>query len=321
MVSFLPKSDSGLKWRLMGLQESRTTQSQCIEFGDHLTWSRMVCPADEPSRPPVIVLHGGPGMSHDYCRTMSTLAGDGRAVIFYDQIGCGRSSVLPDAPADFWSVELFVEELRNLVAFYDFQDGFHLLGHSWGGMLAPEYALAHPDGILSMTLSNAPASMPLWVQGTDKLIAAMDETFRNDIRRHEAAGTTSAPDYLAAVDAFYRAHLCRVHPFPQDLQDSFDAHAANPLVYNTMIGPSEFTVTGTLRDWSVIDRLPQIKVPSLVIAGEFDEAQPVAWQPFVDGLPDVSSHVFAGASHSTHLECPHDYFALVGEFLRKHDPN
>lgn len=305
----------------MGLQKSCTTHTHRIEYGDHFTWSQMVCPVAEPVRPPVIVLHGGPGMSHDYCRSMSALADDGRAVIFYDQIGCGRSSVVPDVPRDFWTVELFVEELRNLVAFYDLQDGFHLLGHSWGGMLGPEYALAYPDGILSMTLSNAPASMPLWVQGTDELIARMDENIRNDIRRHEAAGTTDAPEYLAAVDAFYRAHLCRIHPFPQDLQDSFDAHEANPVVYHTMIGPSEFTVNGSLKDWSVVDRLPQIRVPALVIAGEFDEAQPVAWQPFVDGLPDVSSHVFAGASHSTHLEYPHDYFSLVGEFLRKNDRN
>lgn len=313
----------------MGLQKSCTTQSHRIPYGDHFTWSQMVCLSGEPdreadresARAPVIVLHGGPGMSHDYCRSMSALGADGRAVIFYDQIGCGRSSHLPDAPRDFWTVDLFVEELRNLVAFYDLKDGFHLLGHSWGGMLAPEYALAWPDGILSMTLSNSPASMPLWVQGTDSLIARMDENIRNDIRHHEAAGTTDAPAYLAAVDAFYRAHLCRVHPFPKDLQDSFDAHAADPTVYHTMIGPSEFTVNGTLRDWSVVDRLPQIRVPALVLAGEFDEAQPVAWQPFVDRLPNVSSHVFSGASHSTHLECPHDYFALVGEFIRKHDRN
>ena len=306
-------------WLYMGLLKSCTAESHRIPYGDHFTWSQMVRATGTPTRAPVIVLHGGPGMPHDYCRSMATLGNDGRNIIFYDQIGCGRSSLLPDAPSDFWTVELCGEELRNLVEFYGLQGGFHILGHSWGGMLAPEYALAYPGGILSMTLSNAPASMRLWVEGTDELISRLDEQVQKTIRAHEVAGTTDAPAYLEAVDVFYREYLCRVHPLPKDLQDSFEGHAENPAVYNTMSGPSEFTVNGTRKDWSVVDRLSQIKTPALVLAGEFDEAQPVAWQPFVDNLPNATSHVFPGASHSTHLECPHDYFSLVGAFIRKHD--
>ncbi len=291
-----------------------------IPFRSHFTWARVSRPVFvEITRPPLVILHGGPGFPHDYCLPMTALCEDGRTVIHYDQIGCGRSSLLPDAPAEFWNVDLFVAELRNLVDYFGIQDGFHLLGQSWGGMLGPEFVLRHPQGVLSMTISDSPASMALWTKGTDELLSHLPAAIQATIHEHEEAGTTDSVAYQEAVEVFYRRHLCRVRPFPEPLLNSFESLAADPTVYRTMVGPSEFSATGTMKDWSIIDRLPQISVPSLVLAGEFDEATPVSWEPFVNGLRNVEYRVFEGASHTPHLETPAAYFETVGAFLRKHD--
>ena len=291
-----------------------------LPFGDHRTWVRVLHPT-EPNdvRRPVVVVHGGPGMAHNYTLPMGALADDGRRVVHYDQVGCGNSSHLPDAPREFWTVELFIAELRNLVEQLGLTDGFHLLGHSWGGMLAPEFLLTHPGGVRSMTLADSPASMPLWAQGTQELLRALPRETQEHIAEHERAGTTDSAEYLAAVDRFYRRHLCRLDPWPQDMIDSFTQLDKDPTVYHTMIGPSEFTITGTLVDWSVIDRLEGIHVPTLVLAGEYDEARPETWAPFVARIQDVRQHVFAGASHTPHLETPEEFARVVGDFLRQHD--
>lgn len=305
------------------LNSSCEIETYKIPFGSCQTWARITRPVVVDDRKsPVVILHGGPGLAHDYCLPMAMLARDGRPVLHYDQVGCGLSTHLPDAPEDFWSVRLFVDELKNLVDYYGFgETGFHLVGQSWGGMLAPEYVLQHPEGVASMTLANAPASMELWVQGTRELLRRLPEDVQATVREHELAGTTDSRAYAEAVDVFYHHFLCRVDPFPKDLQASFAATEADPTVYQTMIGPSEFSVTGTLRDWSVVDRLDRITLPALVIAGEFDEARPEAWQPFVDRLSDVEHHVFPGASHTPHLEYPEQFTDRVGRFLRQHDGN
>ncbi|GAA3112328.1 proline iminopeptidase-family hydrolase [Pseudonocardia yunnanensis] len=291
-----------------------------LPFGDHQTWVRVLHPAEpNEERRPVVVLHGGPGMAHNYTLAVGALGHDGRRVVHYDQIGCGNSSHLPDAPPEFWTIELFVAELRNLVERLGLTDGFHLLGHSWGGMLAPEYVLRHPGGVASMTLANGLASMSLFAQGITELLGAMPRETQDLIAEHERAGTTDSAEYLSAVDQFYRRHICRLDPWPQDLQDSFANVENDPTVYGTMFGPSEFTITGTLVGWSVIDRLDGISAPTLVLSGEYDEARPQAWAPFVERISDVRHHEFAGASHIPHLETPAEFTRVVGDFLRRHD--
>lgn len=250
---------------------------------------------------------------------MASLCADGRPVIHYDQIGCGRSSHANDKPADFWSVELFIGELKNLVDYFGLDQGFHILGQSWGGMLGPEYVLRHPKGVLSMIISDSPASMPLWIEGTRALLSQLSAEVQTIIHEQEAAGTTDSAEYQNAVELFYHRHLCRIQPFPEPLRASFACLAQNPTVYHTMVGPSEFSTVGTLKDWSIVDRLDEITTPSLVVAGEFDEATPLSWEPFVTRLKNVESHVFEGASHTPHLETPDEYLSVIGNFLRKHD--
>lgn len=291
-----------------------------MPFRDGTTWYRVTGALEQP-RLPLVALHGGPGAAHDYLLGVSRLAADGRAVVHYDQFGCGRSSHRPGADPASWTVELFVEELAALVDHLGLADGFHLLGQSWGGMLAAEYTLARPAGVRSLSICNSPASMRLWVQAANELRARLPAQVQQTLLRHEEAGSTDSAEYAEATLVFYRRHVCRLDPFPGEVQRSFDQIEADPTVYHTMNGPSEFHVVGSLADWSVVDRLGAIRVPALVLAGEFDEATPATWAPFVQRLPDVRQHVVPAASHMSHVENPADFDEVVGAFLREHDPS
>ncbi len=290
-----------------------------IPFRQWQTWVRVTTP-DNPvaGALPVVVLHGGPGMAHNYLRNLEGFADSGRTVIHYDQLGCGNSTHLPEMPAEFWNPELFVAEFENLVAHLELTS-FHLLGQSWGGMLGAEIAVRRVPGIASLAICNSPASMPLWVEGANELRAQLPADVQSALDRHEAAGTVTDPEYLAATEVFYSRHVCRVVPTPVDFAESEAQMEAEPTVYHTMNGPNEFHIVGTLREWTIIDRLPQIDVPTLVVAGEFDEATPQTWQPFVEKIPGVVSHVFAGASHCSHLEQPEEFMRVIGEFLHSNE--
>lgn len=291
-----------------------------IQFRDHQTWVQVTTPEiARPDATPLFVLHGGPGMAHNYVANIAELADEtGRTVIHYDQLGCGHSTHLPDAPADFWTPELFVEEFHTVRTALGIER-YHVLGQSWGGMLGAEIAVRRPDGLASLSICNSPASMQLWVEGAAELRAQLPPATLSALERHEAAGTVTHPEYLAATNEFYRRHVCRVVPMPKDFTDSEAQMEAEPTVYHTMNGPNEFHVIGTLRDWTVIERLPSITAPVLVIAGEFDEATPATWQPYVEHIADVRSHVFPDTSHCTHLEKPEEFRAVIADFLALHD--
>ncbi len=286
-----------------------------VPFLDGFTWARLTEPAEPTGRAPLFVLHGGPGMAHDYVSNLDALADiTGRTVVHYDQIGCGRSSHHPDAPAERWVPQLFVDEFHNLREALGF-DEYHVLGQSWGGMLGAEIAVRRPAGLEGLMICNSPASMQLWLDGAARLRAELPAENREALDRHEADGTLDHPDYVEATRVFYERHVCRITPMPQDFVDSEAQMLADPTVYHTMNGPNEFHVVGTGRDWTIIDRLPQVAVPTLVVAGEFDEATPETWAPFVEKIPGARSHVFAGASHCTHLEMPDVFRGVIADFL------
>jgi L-proline amide hydrolase len=307
-------------------------------FQDGFTWYRLVEPDTPSSALPLVVLHGGPGMASNYLHNLAELADEtGRAVVLYDQFGCGRSTHRPEAPTDFWGVQLFVDEHHSLMRHLGIER-YHLLGQSWGGMLAAELAVR---GLrpASLAICNSPASMELWLKGAADLRAQLPKENREALDKHEKAGTHEDPEYLAATHEFceiaawciaYRLadaalhpdirHVVRQDPFPQDFQDSEAQCAADPTVYRTLNGPNEFHVVGTFKDWTITERLAQIKdVPTLVAAGEHDEATPITWQPFVDGIAGATSHVFEGCSHCCHLEQPEEFRRVIGAFLQQHD--
>ena len=293
------------------------TREGMADFRGWQTWYRVTGDL-RAAKPPLMTLHGGPGAAHNYLDRFSRLADTGRAVIHYDQLGIGRSTHLREKGKDFWQVQLFVDELDNLLAHLGIAGRYHLLGQSWGGMLAAEHAVRQPAGLRALVIANSPASMALWVQEANRLRAALPPEVQATLLRHEAAGTTDSDEYNDAVRVFYDRHLCRV-PWPEELQASFDAITADPTVYHTMNGPSEFHVIGTIRDWSIIDRLDRIRAATLLISGRHDEATPAVVQPFADRIKDVRWRVFENSSHVPHIEETEACLRAVAEFIAAYD--
>jgi L-proline amide hydrolase len=287
------------------------------KFREWETWYRVTGDLGS-GKAPLVTLHGGPGAAHNYILSFADLAATGRAVVHYDQLGVGRSTHLREKGADFWTVDLFLEELDNLLAHLGIAGRYHLLGQSWGGMLGAEHAVRRPAGLRSLVIANSPASMALWLQEANKLRALLPPEVQATLLRHEAAGTTESEEYQAAVKVFYDRHVCRV-PWPPEVEASFAAIAADPTVYHTMNGPSEFHCIGTLKTWSVIDRLDRVRAPTLLISGRHDEATPAVVQPFADRIADVRWRVFEESSHMPHVEEKAACLAAVAEFIAAFD--
>jgi L-proline amide hydrolase len=282
------------------------------------TWYRVTGTPDG-AKPPLVLLHGGPGAAHDYLERFAGLAEGGRAVIHYDQLGCGKSTHLPDQPASFWTVQLFLDELDNLLAHLGIAGRYHLLGQSWGGMLGAEHAVRRPAGLRALVIANSPASMRTWVSEANKLRQHLPPEVQATLLRHEQGGTTDDPAYQAAVQVFYERHLCRVVPFPEEVLRTFAQLEADPTVYHTMNGPSEFFVVGSLKDWTIEERLPAVTAPTLVISGEHDEATRECVRPYAERIAGARWEIFAGCSHLPHVEDTANCLRVIGEFLAAHD--
>jgi proline-specific peptidase len=290
-----------------------TTTEGTVPFRGYRTWYQVVGELPSPGgKLPLLVLHGGPGFPHDYLEDLAPLADDGRPVIFYDQLGCGRS----DHPDDgaLWTMNTFVEEVGAL------RDGLgleriHLLGHSWGGWLALEYALGQPSGLASLALASAGASLPAFAAETRRLKGSLPADVQEAIDRHEAKGTTDDQAYEEATMAYYTQWVCRLDPpWPDHLMRSFSN--LNHEIYGTMQGP-EWNVTGNLKDWDVSARLGELELPVLVTSGRYDEVTPHLIQPLVDGIRDAESVVFDQSAHFAMVEEPDRYRDVLESFLSR----
>jgi L-proline amide hydrolase len=284
------------------------------------TWYRItgdLRPGDADSPAPLVVLHGGPGGTHDYLLSLADLAGS-RAVVHYDQLGNGRSTHYPDRGAEFWTVDLFVRELHNLVEALGIAERHHVLGQSWGGFLAQEYALTQPPGLQALVLADTAASFPDFVAEANRLRADLPPDVEATLRRHEEAGTTDDPAYMEACLVFYGRHVCRVE-WPPEVAETFAWIERDPTVYHTMNGPSEFHVIGSIKDWQSKDRLPEIRVPTLVVSGRHDEATPALQQALLDGIAGSEWVCFEESSHLPHVEERKRYMQVVGDWLARHD--
>jgi L-proline amide hydrolase len=289
-----------------------------VPFRGFQTWYRVTGTLDPDSAlAPIVLLHGGPGATHDYLDAMRGLAAGGRAVVQYDQLGNGLSTHLPHRGADFWTPSLFCDELDSLLAALGIAGRYHLLGQSWGGCLAQEHALRQPAGLRSLVLADTLASIPDFAAECQRLLAALPVEARETIHRHEAAGTTDDPAYVEACMVFYRRHVCRLEEWPEEVRRSFRAIEEDPTVYGTMNGPSEFTITGTLRDWSVVDRLGEIRVPALLVSGRHDETTPKLQETLRDGIAGSEWTCFEDSSHMPHVEERERWLETVDAFLRR----
>ncbi|MDX6467222.1 MAG: L-proline amide hydrolase [Gaiellaceae bacterium] len=277
------------------------------------TWYRTV--GDLQAGPtPVVICHGGPGAAHDYTEPIADLSRYGRGCVLYDQVGCGRSLHLPDAPDDFWSPQLFKDELVRLTEHLGIADRYAIVGQSWGGMLAMEHALDHPEGLRAIVVADSPASMPLWVSEANRLREDLPPEVQATLLQHEAAGTTDEPAYEAAVRVFYDRHLCRV-PWPDCVERSFAQMAEDPTVYHTMNGPSEFHCIGSLKTWDITDRLHEITTPTMLVSGRHDEATPLIVSQIHERIAGSEWELFEDSSHMPHVEQPEAFLERVERFL------
>jgi L-proline amide hydrolase len=279
-----------------------------VEYRGYRTWYRLVGDRDSGAVP-LLALHGGPGSTHNYFGPLEGLAEE-RPVVLYDQIGCGRS----DRPRDIeWSVDVFRDEVvavREQLGL----DRIHLLGTSWGGMLAQEHVLAGANGIVSLVLSSTLANLALWNEEQLKLRAQLPSDVVAVLDRHEEAGTYDDPEYERAMEAYFDRHFYR-GPKPRPELERMAAGKATD-VYRAMQGPNEWTTTGVLEGWDTRARLHEIGMPTLVVRGRYDMCTDPIAAELVDGIRGAREVVLEHSSHTPVLEETERYLEVVTAFLR-----
>ena len=275
-------------------------------------WYKMI--GSQQPRIPLVILHGGPGAPHDYLEPLSVLA-DERPVIFYDQLGCGNSDKTDDP--GLWTVERFVEELGDVLDALGLKD-VHLLGQSWGTTLAVEYLLrTKSDHVRSLILSAPFFSATRWIGDQRAHLARLPEKVQASVREAELTGNYDSAAYQEAIGEFYRRHVCRLEPWPEELNRTIEKISVP--VYLSMCGPSEFSVIGSLKDLELVDRLSEITVPALFTCGRYDESTPETTALYHRSLPGSEMVVLEDASHEHHLEKPDEYLAVVRGFLKRQE--
>jgi proline-specific peptidase len=250
--------------------------------------------AQEPA--PLLALHGRPP-SHEALEPLLRLADTGRPIVLYDQQGCGRSDPRPDAVVA--TIDEFADELHAVRTELGL-DRVHLLGHSWGGVVALAYALRQPPGLASLTLASTYASRALIDADGERLVDELPDDVRDALRQHEAAGTTDDPAYQAADAFFFRRHICHLEPLP-----------------DCLVRARTRPATGRVdtEHWDVMARLGEVAVPTLVTCGRHDFCTPTQAKAIAAGIPRSELTVFEESAHYAHLEETEHYLAILVAFL------
>lgn len=275
------------------------------------------------SRTPLICIHGGPGFCHNYLLNHSYLTeSSGVPVVFYDQIGSGRSTHLPETANvnDFWTIEIFLEQLRQLIKFLRIDGRFDVLGSSWGGMMGSEFASTRPLGLRRLILANAAASKALSLANSNTYRKNLSQESQHAIDEAEEMGNFQNPEFHKAMLEFNNKHVCTVSPIPEDLLASIKASNEDRTVIAAMTRGDEanenpFKSSGFMGRWSIVGRAKDINVRTLLINGIEEYASGDAVKPFLQEIPDVRLATLKGTSHSPHLEDKGAYFKAVRDFL------
>ena len=281
-----------------------------IEWDGHRTWFRIAGELGS-GLDPLLCLHGGPGSTHHYFAPLERLTADGRAVVVYDQLGCGRSD-RPDAID--WSLQVFLDELAALREQLELER-VHLLGTSWGGMLALEHALSGFGGLTSLVLSSTLADAAEWVAEAKRLRDELPPEVIAVLDEHERAGTYDSPEYQLAEGVFNGRHFFRGETYPPEIERMLPERGRE--TYRAMWGPNEWTLTGALLGWNVRPRLGELDVPALVVRGRYDLSTESIAATLMNGLPQAREVVFEESSHTPVLEETERYLEVVGDFIRE----
>lgn len=274
-------------------------------------WYRLNGAENIGKEPAIIVLHGGPGGTHRGNMPYVSFS-DKYPVILYDQLGTGNSD-RPNDPAN-WTVERFVSEIDSIRAALDL-DEVIIAGHSWGGTLAAEYAIQNPQGLKAVILSSPLISTPQWIADNQTWIDQLPEQVALTLRKHIAGGTQEHPDYKAAEKIFYSRHMCRQDPCP-GRGYRMDGPDWNKAMYIYMWGTSDFYATGTLKSYDISPKLSQIKAPSLMICGEYDEAAPQSCRKYAQSIGQSHTVIVPDSGHGTMSENEVFYLNAVSTFLK-----
>jgi proline-specific peptidase len=280
-----------------------------VEFRGYRTWYRVAGELGSGAIP-LLALHGGPGSTHHYFAPLEQLA-DQRPVVVYDQLGCGSS----DRPEDVeWNVELFRDEVAAIRKQLGLER-IHLLGTSWGGMLAQEHFLSSAKGIQSLVLSSTLSSIDQWAAEQRRLVRELPGELVDIFERLERTGDYANPEYQRLEEAYMDRHFYR-GPKPRAELQRMQAERA-PDVYAAMQGPNEWTITGALRGWDTRDRLHQFDVPALVVRGRYDMCTAPIAATLVEGIPDAREVVLEHSSHTPVLEETERYLEILSAFLEE----
>lgn len=286
-----------------------------LPFLGYKTYFRIV--GERSEKTPLVLLHGGPGSTHNTLEVLDDLAKDGRMLVYYDQIGCGLSSI-PDDHPELYTKETWVKELDALREYLHL-DKIHLLGHSWGGMLGITYVSDTPHkGVKSIVLSSTLPSSSLWAKEQHRLIKLMSKEDQEAIAKAEETHDWTDPNYLVANDHFMRLHVGdkATENSPECLKRK---KIFGKVAYETAWGPNEYNPLGNLKDWEYLEKMKNWSIPTLITDGSEDESTPYINMQMNKAVKGSEWHIFEYSRHMSYTQEHDKYVDLVKRFLAEHD--
>ncbi len=292
-------------------------KSGYVPFGPYQTYYRIAGAEYLAQKVPLVLLHGGPGSTHNYFEVLDDLAqADQRALVMYDQLGCGQSS-MPDKTPDVYNQQNWLAELVNLRQALGLKE-IHLLGQSFGGVLTLMYMLTKPKGVKSIILASTLSSAKLWADELHRLIKFMPEAEQEAILTAEKQHDFQNPAYVAANEHFMRLHSADM------TRPSLPKAVTRPkktgtVAYLTGWGPNEYNPEGNLSGYEVTSRLAEITTPALITSGTDDLCTPLVAKTMYDHLPKARWKLFAGCRHMSFVQEHDAYVTLLKEWLNQND--
>jgi proline iminopeptidase len=276
--------------------------------GKYKVWTKRV----GSGRIKLLLLHGGPAATHNYLEVMeSFLPEAGIEMYYYDQLGCGNSDIPDDL--SLWTLDRYTEEVEEVRRGLDLEN-FVLYGHSWGGMLAIEYALRYPQRLSGLVISNMTAGMQAYVKRIAAIKSWLPPNKLARLQALEAQQDYDNPEYARIMmQDLYPLMLCRIQPWPEPLTRSF--RLLNEKIYEQMQGKSEFLVTGNLKNWERWDRLHEIRTRALTIGATYDEMDPDEIVKMAKVMPNATSFICPNGSHMCMYDNQQAYFRGLIPFL------